>query len=95
MPCETASSRFAPGIRRGARVQQGQVIAYVGATGWATGPHLHYEFRINQVQHNPLSVVLPTALPIPPEKLALFRGRSQPLTGQLALARGQQFAAAD
>jgi murein DD-endopeptidase MepM/ murein hydrolase activator NlpD len=88
-------SRFAAGIRKGARVQQGQVVGYVGATGWATGPHLHYEFRINQVQHNPLSVALPTALPVPPEKLAAFRGRTQPLTGQLALARGQLFAAAD
>jgi murein DD-endopeptidase MepM/ murein hydrolase activator NlpD len=88
-------SRFAPGIHRGSRVQQGQVIGYVGATGWATGPHLHYEFRINQVQHNPLSVVLPTALPVPQEKLAAFRAKSQPLTGQLALARGQLFAAAD
>jgi len=88
-------SRFAPGIHRGSRVTQGQVIGYVGATGWATGPHLHYEFRVNQVQQNPLSVVLPTAIPIPPEKLASFRGRSQPLTGQLALARGQLFAAAD
>jgi murein DD-endopeptidase MepM/ murein hydrolase activator NlpD len=87
--------RFASGVHKGARVQQGQVIGYVGATGWATGPHLHYEFRINQVQHDPLSVVLPTALPIPAEKLAAFRARSQPLTGQLALARGQQFASAD
>ena len=88
-------SRFAAGIRKGARVQQGQVIGYVGATGWATGPHLHYEFRINQVQHNPLSVALPTALPVPPEKLAAFRARTLGLTGQLALARGQLFAAAD
>ena len=88
-------SRFAAGIRKGARVQQGQVVGYVGATGWATGPHLHYEFRINQVQHNPLSVALPTALPVPSEKLAAFRGRTQPLAGQLALARGQLFAAAD
>jgi murein DD-endopeptidase MepM/ murein hydrolase activator NlpD len=88
-------SRFAAGVRKGARVLQGQIVGYVGATGWATGPHLHYEFRINQVQHNPLSVALPTALPIPPEKLAAYRARKDPLTGQLALARGQLFAARD
>jgi len=88
-------SRFAAGLHHGSRVQQGQVIGYVGATGWATGPHLHYEFRINQVQHDPLAVVLPTALPVPPEKLAGFRARMQGLTGQIALARGQLFAAAD
>ncbi|MEP6701402.1 MAG: peptidoglycan DD-metalloendopeptidase family protein [Betaproteobacteria bacterium] len=88
-------SRFAAGIHRGSRVQQGQIVAYVGATGWATGPHLHYEFRVNQVQHDPLLIALPTALPVPPEKLAAFRAKSLPLTGQLALARGQQFATAD
>jgi murein DD-endopeptidase MepM/ murein hydrolase activator NlpD len=88
-------SRFAAGIRRGARIHQGQVIGYVGQTGWATGPHLHYEFRIGNVQRNPVSVALPTALPIPAERLAAFRARSQPLYAQLALARGLLFAAAD
>jgi murein DD-endopeptidase MepM/ murein hydrolase activator NlpD len=88
-------SRFAAGIRRGARIRQGQMIGYVGQTGWATGPHLHYEFRINSVQRNPLSVALPTALPIPADKVAAFRARSQPLSAQLALARGLLFAAAD
>lgn len=49
-------SRFAPGMRRGGRVRQGQVFAYSGATGLATGPHLHYEIRINNTQVNPLKV---------------------------------------
>jgi murein DD-endopeptidase MepM/ murein hydrolase activator NlpD len=49
-------SRFASGIRAGAHVRQGQVIAYSGATGLATGPHLHYEIRINGVQVNPATV---------------------------------------
>lgn len=88
-------SRFASGLRRGARIHQGQMIGYVGQTGWATGPHLHYEFRINSMPRNPLSVALPTALPIPTDKLAAFRARSQPLSAQLALARGLLFAAAD
>ena len=88
-------SRFAAGLRRGTHVHQGQVIGYVGQTGWATGPHLHYEFRISNVQRNPLSVALPTALPIPQDKLAAFRAATTPLSAQLALARGLLFAAAD
>jgi murein DD-endopeptidase MepM/ murein hydrolase activator NlpD len=54
-------SRIAPGIRKGAHVTQGEVIGYVGQTGWATGPHLHYEFRINGKPVDPLSVDLPVA----------------------------------
>ena len=49
-------SRFAPGMRQGARVRQGQVFAYSGMTGMATGPHLHYEIRVNGTQVNPLTV---------------------------------------
>ena len=49
-------SRFAPGMRKGGRVRQGQVFAYSGATGLATGPHLHYEIRINNSQVNPLTI---------------------------------------
>ncbi len=49
-------SRFAPGVHQGSHVRQGQVIAYSGATGLATGPHLHYEIRIHGNQVNPLTV---------------------------------------
>ena len=49
-------SRFAAGMHHGSRVRQGQVFAYSGATGLATGPHLHYEIRINNAQVNPLTV---------------------------------------
>ncbi len=49
-------SRFAPGMRRGGRVRQGQVFAFSGMTGLATGPHLHYEIRVNNSQVNPLTV---------------------------------------
>ena len=58
-------SGFAKGIRAGARVRQGEPIGYVGATGFATGPHLHYEFKIAGVQVDPMRVALPKADPIP------------------------------
>jgi len=58
-------SRFAGGIRAGARVRQGDPIGYVGSTGYATGPHLHYEFKVGGVHQNPLRVALPKAEPVP------------------------------
>ena len=57
-------SRFARGLHRGDHVHQGQIIGYVGMTGLATGPHLHYEFRIDGVHRNPLKVRFPDAAPI-------------------------------
>ncbi len=60
-------NRFHKDIRTGNRVQQGDIIGYVGTTGWATGPHLHYEFRVNDRHMNPLTVKLPTSSPIDPQ----------------------------
>ena len=59
-------SRFANGMRAGTKVSQGEVVAYVGMTGLATGPHLHYEYRVNGVHQNPQTVDLPGAAPIEP-----------------------------
>jgi murein DD-endopeptidase MepM/ murein hydrolase activator NlpD len=63
---------FAAGLRKGTRVKQGDVIGYVGQTGLATGPHLHYEFRLNGMQRNPLAAVLPAAPPLPVNQLDRF-----------------------
>ena len=76
---------FARGIHRGKRVEQGDIIGYVGHTGWATGPHLHYEFRIAGVARNPLAVSLPAALPVPARDLPDFRRYAAPLVAQLDL----------
>jgi murein DD-endopeptidase MepM/ murein hydrolase activator NlpD len=80
-------SAFAPGMHPGVRVSQGQFIGRVGMTGWATGPHLHYEFRINGTARDPLRVVLPPAEPIAPAQLAAFRERTAAQDRVIALLR--------
>ncbi len=57
-------SRFNSKLKNGSFVKQGQIVGYVGKSGLATGPHLHYEFRINGVHHNPVTVSLPRSQPI-------------------------------
>jgi murein DD-endopeptidase MepM/ murein hydrolase activator NlpD len=63
---------FAPGIRAGARVGQGQVIGYVGKTGLATGPHLHFEFRVNGVARDPDEITTGEGAPIAVAERAAF-----------------------
>src|SRR6266481_2062590 len=81
-------SRFAPGTRAGTHVTQGTVIAFVGRTGLATGPHLHYEYRVNGVFKNPQTVILPAAAPIDARWQADFLTRSAPLLASLETLRG-------
>ncbi len=85
-------SGFAAGVRRGARVSQGDTIGFVGQSGWATGPHLHYEFRANNEHRNPLAMAFPAAQPIGPEKLGVFRAIAHPLAARLDLLRDTNLA---
>ena len=75
-------SRFGS-ARAGARVSQGDVIGYVGSSGLATGPHLHYEYRVNGAHRNPRTVTLPPADPIPAEQQVAFQAATEPLWRQL------------
>lgn len=81
--------KFASGISRGDTVKQGQLIGYVGMTGLATGPHLHYEFRIGGVHVDPLKVKLPKAIPLEKKYLASFRETAAPLFEQLTALDGK------
>ena len=88
-------SAFSKGLRQGARVRQGDVIGYVGSTGMATGPHLHYEFRVAGVQRNPLTVPMPQAFPIATQYKNDFLATTHPLTAKLQMLRGLNLASAD
>ncbi len=77
-------SRFARNVRTGSHVQQGDIIGYVGMTGLATGPHLHYEYLVNGVHKNPQTVQLPGAEPLRAEALQKFRGAVAPLLADLS-----------
>ena len=76
-------SRYAKGARKGKQVRQGQLIGYVGSTGISTGPHLHYEFRINGVHRDPLTVALPRAAPLDEQEMKRFRRAIGPLVARI------------
>lgn len=88
-------SRFKKGIKVGSRVRQGQTIGYVGSSGYATGPHLHYEFRVNGVHADPLRVKLPDAAPIAKKYKADFLEQAAPLLARLESYKEIQVALAE
>ena len=85
-------SKFRSGLKTGSRVKQGQVIGYIGSSGLATGPHLHYEFRVDGVHRDPLKVKLPGAEPLDSKYLADFSSKAQSLLAKLDLVRNVQVA---
>ena len=76
---------FAGGMRKGQEVNQGEIIGYVGSTGWATGPHLHYEVRFDNVAQNPMTVELPMADALNAMELITFHRDTSELRNRFAL----------
>ncbi len=85
-------SRFSPNLHQGMKVSQGDIIAFVGMTGLATGPHLHYEFLLNGEHHDPVTVALPSAEPIPAAYRSNFLAQKDAYATQLHLLRASHVA---
>lgn len=83
-------SRFAPGARKGTRVSQGQVIGYVGSTGWSTGPHLHYEFRVNNEPRDPNTISVQSAAALAAHELPKFRAVAADMAHRFDLLRPER-----
>ncbi len=88
-------SHFALGVHKGQHVAQGDVIGYVGMSGLATGPHLHYEFRVNGRQVDALRIALPDAKPIDSSYLAAFQPVAKDLVARLDMLRNTNLAKLD
>lgn len=83
-------SGFAPNLKVGSKVSQGELIGFVGQTGWATGPHLHYEFRVAGEARDPLSDVVPIAKPMDDKVLPQFTAHASTLTARFDLMQTLQ-----
>jgi murein DD-endopeptidase MepM/ murein hydrolase activator NlpD len=88
-------SRFPAGLHRGQRVAQNDTIGFVGQTGWATGPHLHYEFQVAGRSRNPRTLAMPSGLPVPQARLDDFLAQAAPLAARLDLAASSNLASVD
>ena len=82
------------GYKKGSRVRQGDTIGYVGSSGLATGPHLHYGFRVNGAHRDPLKMTLPKPEPLPRAELARFTQQTQPMLAKLELLDAKRHYAA-
>jgi murein DD-endopeptidase MepM/ murein hydrolase activator NlpD len=80
-------SRFAPGVRKGSKVSQGDLIGYVGTTGWSTGAHLHYEFRVGGQAQDPNKLNIAPQAPLTAAELSRFRSVSGDMMHRFALLR--------
>jgi murein DD-endopeptidase MepM/ murein hydrolase activator NlpD len=88
-------SAFAKGLRKGLKVAQSDIIGYVGMSGLATGPHLHYEFLVGKVHKDPLKVVLPTSVPIDEKDRPVFNALSADYMAQIKMLDQSQMASRD
>jgi murein DD-endopeptidase MepM/ murein hydrolase activator NlpD len=85
-------SAFASGLSKGQHVEQGETIGYVGMTGLATGPHLHYEFRVNGEHQDPVNATTALGIPLSDRLQASFAEKSRPLAERLEVLRGTNLA---
>lgn len=88
-------SRFASSLHVGSFVKKGQIVGYVGSTGWSTGPHLHFEMYVNGIPRDPLKIKLANGKPIPKNYLNAFHHRANTLLAELKLYHGHEFAMVD
>ena len=88
-------SGFAAGLRKNMKVAQGDIIGFVGSTGMATGPHLHYEFLVNKVHRDPLTVALPTSIPINASYKKEFDAKSLNYMAQIEMLNRSHMATRD